>query len=79
MKIVYSKPPKLTRRYLKDSQWVSDHIQELMEKYPDEWILVHNGKIIAHHEELDPVWEKANEMGLEQPYFRLVEGGVRVY
>jgi len=79
MKTTYEKPPKLSRRYLRDRKWVSAHIQELMGKYPDQWILVYDGEIVAHHAELGPVWDKADALHLEQPFFHLIEGGVRVY
>jgi hypothetical protein len=40
-------PPRLSRQYLRDRQWVSEHMHEFIEKYPNEWIAVHNGEVIA--------------------------------
>lgn len=79
MQTVREKPPKLSRQYLRDRQWVSDHIQELIEKYPDQWIMVYNGEVIAHGEEVWSKRRKADELGLGQPYISLIESEVHVY
>jgi hypothetical protein len=49
--IVKDRPPRLSRQFLRDQQWVFDHMPELKEKYPDQWILVHKGQVIASGEE----------------------------
>ncbi|MFQ5632520.1 MAG: DUF5678 domain-containing protein, partial [bacterium] len=63
MKTVYDKPPRLSRQFLRDQQWISDNIRELMEKYPNRWIMVHEGKVIASGEEVGRFWQKADELG----------------
>ncbi|MDZ7289678.1 MAG: DUF5678 domain-containing protein [candidate division KSB1 bacterium] len=79
VKIEKDRPPRLTRQFLRDRQWVADHMQELVEKYPDQWIMVYKGEVIAHGEEVWSKWRKADELGLEQPYISLIEREVHVY
>ena len=79
MKKIYDTPPRLSRRYLRDQKWISDHIQELIEKYPNQWILVYNQKVIANSQDIAPVWDKADELELDQPYLSFIERDVYVY
>ncbi len=74
-----TRPPRLSRQYLRDQQWVFDHTPELEEKYPNEWIAVHNGEVIATGDKAFDVWHRAGELGLGQPFLFLVEKGVHVY
>lgn len=79
METARAKPPKLSRQFLRDRQWVSEHMQELIADYPDQWVLVHKGKVIANGDKAWSLWRNANELGLGQPYLRFVEKGVHVY
>ena len=74
-----SRPPRLSRQFLHDEQWISDHMQELIEKYPNQWIMVYNGDVIAHGEEVWSKWRKADELGLGQPVVSFIERDVHVY
>lgn len=78
-KTAKDRPPRLSRQFLRDQQWVFDHMQELKEKFPDQWILVHKGEVIAHGEEATKSWGKAKELGLDQPYLHFVENQIYVY
>lgn len=44
-----------------NSHWINEHMNELQEKHPGEFIAVDDQKIIAHGEEQDEVIEKANK------------------
>ncbi|MFQ6054813.1 MAG: DUF5678 domain-containing protein [Methanosarcinales archaeon] len=37
--------------YPETAKWIAEHYPELQEKYPDEWIAVHNNKVLAHGRE----------------------------
>jgi len=74
-----TRPPRLSRQYLRDQQWVFDHDSELEEKYPNEWIVVHNGEVLATGDKAFDVWRRAGELGLGQPFLFLVERGIHVY
>jgi len=73
------RPPTLSRQFLRDRQWVADHMQELITKYPNQWIMAYNGKVIAHGEEVKSTWQRADELGLDQPFVRFIEKDVHVY
>ncbi len=73
------RPPRLSRQFLRDEQWISDHIQELIEKYPNQWIMVYNGEVIAHGDGVWTMWRKADELGLGQPVVTFIERDVYVY
>lgn len=74
-----SRPPKLSRQFLRDEQWISDHIQELIGKYPNQWIMVYKANVIAHGEQVWSMWRMADELGLGQPVVSFVERDVHVY
>ena len=79
MKTAYDNPPRLSRQFLRDRKWVSEHMEELIEKYPNQCVLVQKGKVIAHGDEAFATWAKADKFGLSQPYLRFIERGVHVY
>jgi hypothetical protein len=79
VKTTKDRPPRLSRQFLRDMQWVADHMNELVEKYPNQWIAVHKGEVIAQGEEAFDVWQNAGKLGLGQPYLWLVEKGIHVY
>lgn len=78
-KTAKDRPPTLSRQFLSDRQWVSDHMQELKEKYPNQWIMVYNGEVIAQGEEVGETWKRADELGLGQPFVRFIEKDIYVY
>lgn len=79
MNAIKDRPPRLTRQHIRDREWVSEHIQELVEKYPNQWIAVYKGEVCAHGETLGPVYDKAKELSLEQPYINFIERDIYVY
>jgi hypothetical protein len=72
-------PPRLSRQHISDRKWVSDHLQELIKNYPNRWIMVYKGEVLVDNENLGPVVDKADELGLNQPVFHFVERDVYVY
>lgn len=44
-------------------KWINEHIRELQEKYPDMYIAVYRGKIIAADKDLKKVCERARPYG----------------
>jgi hypothetical protein len=79
MNAVKDQPPRLSRQHVRDRDWVSEHIQELIEKYPNQWIAVYKGEVHAHHENLGPVYDRAKELGLVQPFMSFIERDIYVY
>ena len=47
--------------YMRDSEWISAHIDELTEQYPDQWISVVDGQVIAASKDGGLVQRKTRE------------------
>lgn len=54
-----TKPPLPTRQYLDDCQWIEDHWTELVSTYPDQWVAVHKGRLLAGGPDLGEVSSRA--------------------
>jgi len=54
-------PPPLPDRYFQDERWLSDHLGELQERYPHQWVAVVNGRAVAVGEVLAEVERLAEE------------------
>jgi len=46
-----------------DIKWLREHAQELQNKYPDMYVAVYNGKVVAADKDLKKVYEKARPYG----------------
>lgn len=45
-----------------DTVWVDDHYRELLEKYPEQWIVVKNKTVIASDPDLDSLVARVPEL-----------------
>lgn len=43
----------IPKRFWEEDEWAMEHYKELQEKYPDEWVLIKNNKVIKHGKDLD--------------------------
>ena len=34
--------------FLKEDKWAMEHYKKLQEKYPDEWIIIKNNRVVKH-------------------------------
>jgi len=50
------------RLFEEDTVWVDDHYQELLEKYPEQWIVVKNKTVIASDADLDSLVARVPEL-----------------
>lgn len=73
----------LPSRYFQDERWIDDHILELTRQYPDQWIAVLKGRVVAAGKNLKAVLEvgrrEAGEEGCGQCVYNFVEAKVRFY
>jgi hypothetical protein len=73
----FPEPPKLSKRYLEDFKWVNDTINELTEKYPDQWIAVLEKEVIIASKDLGLVKkvarQRASTVGRGPCVYTLVE------
>ncbi len=50
--------------FQKSTRLVSDHYSKLVERYPDEWLAVYNGRVRAHGKSRKAVLEEVDAKGL---------------
>lgn len=80
---VYKEPKPLTKQYIEDFRWAEKHYNELARQYPDQWIAVLKGEVVAAGKDLGEVErvaeQKAEEAGVDQCYYTLIESRPRYY
>ena len=73
----YTLPPPLPRRYIDDSNWVDENINELARKYPDMWIAVLDKEVIIASKDLGEVFrvgqKKEDEVGRGPCVYSFIE------
>jgi hypothetical protein len=47
--------PLPTGQHVANCRWICDHIDDLVEQYPDQWIAVHEGRVLAAGRDLGEV------------------------
>jgi len=57
----YPKPQPLSKEYLENEKWTFEHLGELIEKYPNQWIAVVNKEIVCVGENLAEVKKVARQ------------------
>lgn len=73
-------PEPLSPQYVRDRQWLDNHIRELTDKHPDQWIAVLNEEVVAigkDRNEVQRVMEQRYPNS--EPVVWLLEATVRVY
>jgi hypothetical protein len=74
------KPPPISKQYFEDEKWMSEHSRELQEKYPDQWVAVVKGEVVAAGKNLAEVERLAEERTGEKEFpVRLVEATRKFY
>ena len=48
-----------------DVKWIRDHHLELQQKYPDMYVAVYKGEVVAAHKEFGKVYEKVEKIGVD--------------
>lgn len=48
-------PPLPSKQYMRDFRWIVSHINELVREYPNQWVAVHRGKVVATGDKLGQV------------------------
>lgn len=81
--MVTNEPKGLSREYLEDQKWINDHYTELRRSYPDQWIAVLRGEVVAAGKDLGLVeregQRRAREVSEDQSVYSFVEAGIRIY
>ncbi len=69
-----------SNRFFEDSHWVNENINELVKKYPDQWIAVYDKEIVAVDENLAEVEKVAAKKEINgQCVYSFIEGYSRFY
>ena len=50
----------------RSTMWANDNWKQLLAKYPDRWIAVHECEVVADAETLDEVLQTADELGISR-------------
>ncbi len=41
------------KQFLKEDKWALAHYKELQEKYPDEWVIIKDSKVVKHGKDIE--------------------------
>jgi len=73
-------PEPLSPAYMRDRQWLDNHIHELIAEHPDQWIAVLNEQVAAIGKDRDEVQRLMEQRyPNSEPVIWLLEATVRVY
>lgn len=68
------------KEYWEDSKWANEHMNEISEKYPNQWVVIFNKKVIAASRSGSEAEQIAREKVGDQEFVILfAEKGMRVY
>ena len=81
--IDFPEPPKLPKRYFEDSRWGREHIDELVQKYPDMWVAILEQEVVVASTDLAEVdrvaRQKTDDVGKGQCVYKFIETPRRVH
>ncbi len=55
-------PPPIPKRFFEDHKWLVEHSPDLAGQYPDQWVAVHDRKVIAAGKDAGQVLRSAQEI-----------------
>ena len=67
--------------FSKSANVLSSNHPRMIEKYPDQWVAVGKGKVLAHGKSIDAVLKKVDKMGIDRAdiIVRLIEKNLRTF
>jgi hypothetical protein len=73
-------PTPPSQDYWRDRQWIHDHYADLVNAYPNEWIAVHAGVVLASGRHLTAV-EQTARAGCSAPdiVFQFIDDGSLIF
>ena len=73
-------PSRGSKEYWEDSKWAYEHMHEISEKYPNQWVVIFNKKVIADSRGGSEAEQIATEkVGNQEFVILFAEKGIRVY
>ena len=75
-----NQPNKVPQHYWSGCRWVDEHSIDLQRRYPDKWVAVFEGAVVAAGTDLGEVRNVAKEKtGQTAIYVEFIEGKPRFY
>ena len=73
-------PSPGSKEYWEDSKWAYEHMNEISEQYPNQWVVIFNKKVIGASRSGSEAEQIATEKVSDQEFVILfAEKGIRVY
>jgi hypothetical protein len=73
-------PSPISKEYWENSEWAYEHMNEISAKYPNQWVIVFDKKVIAASRSGSEAEHIAKEKVANQEFVILfAEKGIRVY
>ena len=73
-------PSPVSKEYWENSEWAYEHMKEISAKYPNQWVVVFDKKVIAASRSGSEVERIAKEkVGSREFVILFAEKGIRVY
>jgi len=75
-----TKPPLPSKQYTRDSQWIVRHYGKLSLEYPNKWVAVHKGRVVAVADDLGAARAAAQERtGSSDMPIQFVDDGTIIF
>ena len=73
-------PSPVSQEYWEDSEWAYEHMNEISEKYPNQWVVIYDKKVVAASTSGSEAEHIATEkVGNQEFVILFAEKGIRVY
>lgn len=73
-------PPPISQEYWENSEWAHEHMNEISEKYPNQWVVIYDKKVVAASTSGSEAEHIATEkVGNQEFVILFAEKGIRVY
>ena len=68
--------PQLSDAYVENSRWLMEHLGDIVREHPNQWVAVHNGRVIAAADDLGVVTATAAQVApASDTVFQFVDDG----
>ena len=75
-----AKVPLPSAQYVRDAQWIARNYTRLSKKYPNQWVAVHKGKVVAVADDLGRARRMARKRtGTDEFPVQLVDDGTIIF
>lgn len=73
-------PPALSAAHVAASDWIEQHLDELGQRYPNQWVAVHDGRVVGAGDTLREATEAAERVAPpEDVAYHFVDDGTLIF